>query len=138
MKDESTENDNLNNFQTTEKTKKRGRPTKYSPKLARDIILLVSQGYSLRKISQLPGYPGYSTMMAWQLEHMDFREGIAWMHWLWAAEAGRRAVELINEVDINADDGAKQLRLAKEKAKVMLAAAKLCELKTSPFGDNKQ
>ncbi|EMU80268.1 hypothetical protein ECMP0210175_0744 [Escherichia coli MP021017.5] len=86
----------------------------------------------------MPGMPSHSQMMRWQWEHIDFREGIAWMSWLWCAEAGRRAVEIIDEVDINAEDGPKQLRKAEAKAKALLAAAKLNSLKHSPFGDDKQ
>ncbi|HFT9052608.1 TPA: hypothetical protein ACGS2Y_004541 [Escherichia coli] len=138
MEGELIENNELDIYDTSETPKKRGRPIKYSEKIARDIILLVSKGYSLRKISQLPGYPGYRTMMRWQWEFMDFREGIAWMSWLWCAEAGRRAVELIHDVDINAEDGMKQLRKAEAEARTLLAAAKLNDLKSSPFGDNKQ
>lgn len=138
MEGELIENNNLDIFQTSETPKKRGRPTKYNEKLARDIILLVSEGNSLRKISKMPGMPSYSQMMVWQWEHMDFREGIAWMSWLWNAEAGRRAVELIHDVDVNAEDGMKQLRKAEAEARTLLAAAKLNDLKSSPFGDNKQ
>lgn len=138
MKGESTENNELAIYDNSETQKKRGRPIKYNEKIARDIILLVSEGNSLRKISKMPGMPGIATMMRWQWEHMDFREGIAWMSWLWNAEAGRRAVELIHDVDINAEDGMKQLRKAEAEARTLLAAAKLNDLKSSPFGDNKQ
>ncbi|EMR9948840.1 hypothetical protein WKN54_000203 [Escherichia coli] len=138
MEGELIENNELNNLQTSKTPKKRGRPTKFTEKLGTEIILLVSQGYSLRKISQMPGMPSYSQMMVWQWQNMDFRTGIAWMHWLWCAEAGRRAVELIDAVDINAEDGPKQLRKAEAKAKTLLAAAKLNGLKSSPFGDDKE
>lgn len=138
MKGELIENNELDIFQTSETPKKRGRPVKYTQELARKIILLVSEGNSLRKISKMPGMPCYSQMMVWQWEFMDFREGIAWMSWLWCAEAGRRAVELVHDVDINAEDGIKQLRKAEAEARTLLAAAKLNDLKSSPFGDNKQ
>lgn len=136
MEGELIENNGLDIYDTSETPKKRGRPAKYNEKIATQIVLLVSEGYSLRKISMMPGMPSHRQMMRWQLEHMDFREGIAWMSWLWCAEAGRRAVEIIDEVDINAEDGPKQLR--KAEAKALLAAAKLNSLKHSPFGDDKQ
>lgn len=138
MEGELIQNNELDIYDTTETQKKRGRPTKYNEKIATQIILLVSEGYSLRKISQMPGMPSHRAMMRWQWERMDFREGIAWMSWLWCAEAGRRAVEIIDEVDITAEDGTKQLRKAEAKAKALLAAAKLNDLKSSPFGDNKE
>ncbi|HAH2556697.1 TPA: hypothetical protein GF725_10090 [Escherichia coli] len=138
MEGELIQNNELDIFVTSETQKKRGRPTKYSEKLATQIILLVSEGCSLRKISKMPGMPSYPAMMRWQWEHMEFREGIAWMSWLWCAEAGRLAVEIIDEVNITAEDGTKQLRKAEAKAKALLAAAKLNDLKSSPFGDKKQ
>lgn len=138
MEGELIENNGLDIYDASETPKKRGRPAKYNEKIATQIVLLVSEGYSLRKISMMPGMPSHRQMMRWQLEHMDFREGIAWMSWLWCAEAGRRAVEIIDEVDINAEDGPKQLRKAEAKAKALLAAAKLNSLKHSPFGDDKQ
>ncbi|MBA8572523.1 hypothetical protein HVV73_13465 [Escherichia coli] len=138
MEGELIQNNELDIYDTSETPKKRGRPTKYNEKIATQIILLVSEGYSLRKISKMPGMPSYPAMMRWQWEHMDFREGIAWMSWLWNAEAGRRAVELIHDVDINAEDGMKQLRKAEAEARTLLAAAKLNDLKSSPFGDNEQ
>mgnify|MGYP000168038250 FL=1 len=138
MEGELIENNGLDIYDTSETPKKRGRPAKYNEKIATQIVLLVSEGYSLRKISMMPGMPSHRQMMRWQLEHMDFREGIAWMSWLWCAEAGRRAVEIIDEVDINAEEGPKQLRKAAAKAKALLAAAKLNSLKHSPFGDDKQ
>lgn len=138
MEGELIENNGLDIYDTSETPKKRGRPAKYNEKIATQIVLLVSEGYSLRKISMMPGMPSHRQMMRWQLEHMDFREGIAWMSWLWCAEAGRRAVEIIDEVDINAEDKPKQLRKAEAKAKALLAAAKLNSLKHSPFGDDKQ
>ncbi|EOU5383427.1 hypothetical protein ACOJ91_001695 [Escherichia coli] len=136
MEGELLQNNEIEIFDNSETRKKRGRPTKYTDKLATQIVLLVSEGYSLRKISQMPGMPGIATMMRWQLEHLDFREGIAWMSWLWNAEAGRRAVEIIDEVNLDAEDAPLQLHKAEIKAKVMLAAAKLTDLKKSPFGDN--
>lgn len=138
MEGELIQNNELDIFDNSETRKKRGRPTKYTKKLATEIVLLVSEGYSLRKISQMPGMPGIATMMRWQWEHMDFREGIAWMSWLWCAEAGRRAVEIIDEVNLNTEDAPLQLRKAEAKAKALLAAAKLNGLKNSPFGDDKE
>ncbi|EFJ1180025.1 hypothetical protein A4176_001779 [Escherichia coli] len=138
MEGELIQNNELDIFDNSETRKKRGRPTKYTEKLATEIVLLVSEGYSLRKISQMPGMPGIATMMRWQWEHMDFREGIAWMSWLWCAEAGRRAVEIIDEVNLNTEDAPLQLRKAEAKAKALLAAAKLNDLKSSPFGDDRE
>ncbi|EER7558099.1 TPA: hypothetical protein RHY41_004393 [Escherichia coli] len=136
MEGELIQNNEIEIFVTSETRKKRGRPTKYTDKLATQIVLLVSEGYSLRKISEMDGMPSFRTMMRWQLEHLDFREGIAWMNWLWNAEAGRRAVEIIDEVNLDAEDAPLQLHKAEIKAKVLLAAAKLTDLKKSPFGDN--
>lgn len=137
MDGELIQNNELDIYVTSETRKRRGRPIVYTDELATQIVLLVGEGYSLRKISKMRGMPSHRQMMRWQWEHIDFREGIAWMSWLWCAEAGRRAVELVHDVDINADDGMKQLRKAEAEARTLLAAAKLNDLKTSPFGDNK-
>lgn len=55
MEGELIQNNELDIYDTSETPKKRGRPTKYTEKLATQIVLLVSEGYSLRKISRMRG-----------------------------------------------------------------------------------
>lgn len=75
MEGELIENNGLDIYDTSETPKKRGRPAKYNEKIATQIVLLVSEGYSLRKISMMPGMPSHRQMMRWQLEHMDLGKG---------------------------------------------------------------
>lgn len=52
MEGELIENNGLDIYDTSETPKKRGRPAKYNEKIATQIVLLVSEGYSLRKIGR--------------------------------------------------------------------------------------
>ena len=46
MEGELIENNGLDIYDTSETPKKRGRPAKYNEKIATQIVLLVSEGYS--------------------------------------------------------------------------------------------
>ncbi len=52
---------------------KAGRPTLYTPELARKICGLVAGGLSLRAIAARPGMPNLATLHNWKLEHPDFK-----------------------------------------------------------------
>lgn len=56
----------------TKKTKKRGQPTKYTAKLGKEICGLISQGYSVHKISQKPEMPCPASIFNWLTDHKDF------------------------------------------------------------------
>lgn len=129
-----TEIKEMEDFRSTTEKKTGGRPTKYSEKMALRIAMLVGEGKSLRAISQMDGFPALSTIMKWQIEFPSLKEAIAWMKWLHAMDLGQQAIECIEEVDINADDAAMQLKKAQAKARALIDTAKLLDLKSSPFG----
>ncbi|EFJ8659946.1 hypothetical protein GUC31_11285 [Escherichia coli] len=135
MSTELTENNDLDNFESTTQEKRRvGRPSKYSNKMATQIALLVGEGNSLRKIASMEGYPSLATILRWQIEFPDFREAVGWMKWLHSHDLGQQAIEAIDDVDLEGEDAAIQLRKAQAKARALIDAAKLLDLKSSPFG----
>ncbi|ELE6819215.1 hypothetical protein RMT14_003799 [Escherichia coli] len=135
MSTELTENNDLDNFESTTQEKRRvGRPSKYSNKMATQIALLVGEGNSLRKIASMEGYPSLATILRWQIEFPDFREAVGWMKWLHSHDLGQQAIEAIESVNLNDEDAAMQLRKAQAKARALIDAAKLLDLKSSPFG----
>lgn len=137
MSTELTENNDIANFDSTTQEKRRvGRPPKYSNKMATQIALLVGEGCSLRKIASMEGYPSLATILRWQIEFPDFREAIGWMKWLHSHDLGQQAIEAIDEVNIEGEDAAIQLRKAQAKARALIDAAKLLDLKSNPFGGN--
>ncbi|EHI6681654.1 hypothetical protein J9490_000381 [Escherichia coli] len=137
MSTELTENNDIANFDSTTQEKRRvGRPSKYSNKMATQIALLVGEGCSLRKIAGMEGYPSLATILRWQIEFSDFREAIGWMKWLHSHDLGQQAIEAIDEVNIEGEDAAIQLRKAQAKARALIDAAKLLDLKSNPFGGN--
>ncbi|EOQ4948670.1 hypothetical protein IZK70_RS08330 [Escherichia coli] len=137
MSTELTENNDIANFDSTTQEKRRvGRPSKYSNKMATQIALLVGEGNSLRKIASMEGYPSLATILRWQIEFPDFREAIGWMKWLHSHDLGQQAIEAIDEVNIEGEDAAIQLRKAQAKARALIDAAKLLDLKSNPFGGN--
>ncbi|EES6189295.1 hypothetical protein V3G25_001420 [Escherichia coli] len=137
MSTELTENNDIANFDSTTQEKRRvGRPSKYSNKMATQIALLVGEGCSLRKIASMEGYPSLATILRWQIEFSDFREAIGWMKWLHSHDLGQQAIEAIDEVNIEGEDAAIQLRKAQAKARALIDAAKLLDLKSNPFGGN--
>ena len=137
MSTELTENNDLDNFESTTQKKRRvGRPSKYSNKMATQIALLVGEGYSLRKIASMKGYPSLATILRWQIEFPDFREAIGWMKWLHSHDLGQQAIEAIESVNLNDEDAAMQLKKARAKARALIDTAKLLDLKSNPFGGN--
>ncbi|EOS0237911.1 hypothetical protein FAU79_RS01480 [Escherichia coli] len=137
MSTELTENNDLDNFESTTQEKRRvGRPSKYSNKMATQIALLVGEGNSLRKIASMEGYPSLATILRWQIEFPDFREAVGWMKWLHSHDLGQQAIEAIESVNLNDEDAAMQLKKAQAKARALIDAAKLLDLKSNPFGGN--
>ncbi|EIY6656977.1 hypothetical protein MNU59_001332 [Escherichia coli] len=138
MSTELTENNDIANFDSTTQEKRRvGRPSKYSNKMATQIALLVGGGCSLRKIASMEGYPSLATILRWQIEYPDFREAIAWMKWLHSHDLGQQAIEAIESVNLNDENAAMELKKAQAKARALIDAAKLLDLKSNPFGGDK-
>ncbi|KAE9692832.1 hypothetical protein [Escherichia coli] len=138
MSTELTENNDLDNFDSTTQEKRRvGRPSKYSNKMATQIALLVGEGYSLRKIASMEGYPSLSTILRWQIEVSDFKDAIGWMKFLHAMDLGQQAIETIESVNLNDENAAMELKKAQAKARALIDAAKLLDLKSNPFGGDK-
>jgi hypothetical protein len=54
--------------------KKVGRPTKYSPELAAEILTRIAEGESLRKITMEAGMPNHSSVYLWLLQHPEFSD----------------------------------------------------------------
>ena len=52
--------------------KKNGRPTRYTPKLAKQIVELIEKGVSERSIAKMSGMPDTSTIWRWKGEHPEF------------------------------------------------------------------
>lgn len=134
MDTDISEINEIGNFRNTTEKKQAGRPTKYSEKMALRVAMLVGEGNSLRAISRMEGFPSMSTLMKWQIEYPSLREAIAWMKWLHAMDLGQQAIEAIDEVNIEGEDAAIQLRKAQAKARALIDAAKLLDLKSNPFG----
>ncbi|EKZ8016449.1 hypothetical protein RE819_000494 [Escherichia coli] len=134
MDTDISEINEIDNFRNTTEKKQAGRPTKYSEKMALRVAMLVGEGSSLRAISRMEGYPSLSTLMKWQIEYPSLREAIAWMKWLHAMDLGQQAIEVIESVNLNAEDATLQLKKAQAKARTLIDAAKLLDLKSSPFG----
>ncbi|EPU4249906.1 hypothetical protein ACVW5Z_000664 [Escherichia coli] len=135
MDTDISEINEIDNFESTTQEKRRiGRPSKYSNKMATQIALLVGEGNSLRKIASMEGYPSLATILRWQIEFPDFREAVGWMKWLHSHDLGQQAIEAIDDVDLEGEDAAIQLRKAQAKARALIDAAKLLDLKSSPFG----
>lgn len=57
--------------------KKMGRPTRYSPELAAEILTRIAEGESLRKITMEAGMPSHSSVYLWLLQHPDFSDKYA-------------------------------------------------------------
>ena len=80
-------------------TRKKGRPTKYTQKLAEEICLQLAEGKSLRTVEvENPDFPSRRSIFRWLNKNEDFRHQYA--------RAKEEAVEAMIEdiVDI-ADDG---------------------------------
>ena len=56
----------------TAKTKRRGRPTKYTPELAEGILERLSSGESLTSICAAEEMPKRTTVVKWQGQHDTF------------------------------------------------------------------
>ncbi|WP_097418704.1 hypothetical protein [Escherichia coli] len=139
MSTELTENNDIANFDSTTQEKRRvGRPSKYSNKMATQIALLVGEGNSLRKIASMEGYPSLATILRWQIEFPNFREAVGWMKWLHSHDLGQQAIEAIDEVNLDDENAAMQLKKAQAKARALIDTAKLLDLKSSPFRGEKQ
>jgi len=54
--------------------KKMGRPTKYSPELAAEILTRIAEGESLRKITMEAGMPSHSSVYLWLLQSPEFSD----------------------------------------------------------------
>lgn len=54
-----------------------GRPSKYSPKLAREILQRLASGEMLMGILRRKGMPGRSSVYRWMKEKPDFRDNYA-------------------------------------------------------------
>ncbi len=81
------------------KPKAIGRPSRYSPAIARAICKLLAQGWPLTQICRQPGFPNYSTVTNWAL---DDREGF-YQQYARAREIGyQRMADEIVEIS---DDG---------------------------------
>lgn len=52
--------------------RKPGRPSRYTPKIARKICELIAEGFSERQIAQMEGMPTMRTIIAWKDVHPDF------------------------------------------------------------------
>ena len=50
----------------------RGRPSKYTPTVAKKICEEIAKGGSVRKISQQERFPSFVTIFAWLNKHEDF------------------------------------------------------------------
>ena len=59
------------------KPKKMGRPTKYSPEIAAQLLTRITEGESLRQITRDPDMPGHSTVYEWLLAKPDFADNYA-------------------------------------------------------------
>lgn len=57
--------------------KKIGRPTRYSPELAAEILTRIAEGESLRKITMEAGMPSHSSVYLWLLQHPEFSDKYA-------------------------------------------------------------
>ncbi|EFH7470123.1 TPA: hypothetical protein ACJINU_002182 [Escherichia coli] len=132
MEDEDKE---INSLPANDNTKRR-KTVKYSVPTAREIGLLVSEGHSLRAISEMEGMPSLRTLMRWQIEYPDFRELVAWMKWLHASDQAQQAVECFDDLDPEDEDFKAKLAVAREKSKALLAAVAKLDLKSCPFGGN--
>ena len=53
---------------------KRGRPSDYSPEIARTICYRLIEGESLRRICSDAGMPGKATVFRWIARHKEFRD----------------------------------------------------------------
>ena len=54
--------------------KQRGRPTKYTPKVAKLICMGLAEGLSLRKVCKEDDMPDKATVFRWLREHENFRD----------------------------------------------------------------
>lgn len=63
MEGELIEDDGLDTYDTSKTPRKRGWSTKYNEEIAMQIVPLVNEGYSLRKISMVPGMLSHRQMM---------------------------------------------------------------------------
>ena len=61
----------------TAKSKKIGRPAKYTNDLAMEICRRIAEGEPLTKICKDPAMPSYSTVMNWRKDNPDFLETYA-------------------------------------------------------------
>ncbi|EPV8537630.1 hypothetical protein ACWATH_000653 [Escherichia coli] len=129
MKDEDKKINNLP-VNGTSLARKRA---KYTIALAEEICLLVAEGHSLREIGSMPDLPSFRTICRWQYEHPDFREHIGIFKWIHAQDAAEQAVEVIRNVDLDAEDAGLRLRKAEALARTLLGRAKLLESKNNPF-----
>ena len=56
---------------------KRGRPSDYTQEIGDEICMLMSEGLSVLKISEMDGMPEYRKIMRWRNAHEDFRHNYA-------------------------------------------------------------
>ena len=68
-----------------------GRPSKYSPKLAREILQRLASGEMLMGILRSKGMPGRSSVYRWMKEKPDFRDNYARARGIGAFPGGGRA-----------------------------------------------
>ena len=73
----------------TDKKGQNGRPSTYTQEIADKIIDLIEQGYSERKIAQMEGMPGSSTIQNWKDTHPDFLER--------SARARKKSADVYND-----------------------------------------
>lgn len=57
--------------------KKMGRPTKYSPELAAEILTRIAEGESLHRITKEAGMPSHSSVYLWLMLYPEFSDKYA-------------------------------------------------------------
>lgn len=84
----------------SEDAKKIGRPSKYTDEIANQICTLLSEGFTLQNICELPDMPSRKTVHEWTTEFADFRDAYTHARQLQADALAERVVsEAFNSHD---------------------------------------
>lgn len=82
-----------------------GRPTDYTPEIAKEVCLRMADGESLRKICSDEAMPDKSTVLRWVARHEEFRDQYARARELSQEAVAEEYFELLDEMPPMKPDG---------------------------------
>jgi hypothetical protein len=121
--------------------RKIGRPTKFTPKLAENMLARIAQGESLNKICKGDDAPNYTTVVRWLNDDESFRKNYAHAKAIGAEKFADEIVDIADDAEgdwITLEDGRRicnHENIARSKLKVDARKWVAAKLLPKKYGD---